>query len=363
MRMIGNIPTDTDAERFSDYLVTQQIGNMVEESAAGDWAVWVEDDDHLDRAKSELHAFLQNPADAKYGAAVREAETLRKEQEKKQKKKRTQYVDVRTRWGQPSQWNAPVTLVLIALACVISIGTGSIMGGERVRREAVNLFTFTSVTPGAYERWQVERLAAIMAEKGPAAAAAESEAAGDGYADADDDEDVDRRPQVPRILAARIGYWLDHLKRGQVWRIITPIFIHWSILHLLFNMFWLRDLGGMIEVQRGTRVLLPLVLACAALPNLAQYLHHGPSAFGGMSGVVYGLFGYVWVKGRFQPYLHLGIAQQSTMIMMAWLFICMTGWVGPVANTAHVVGLLVGAAIAYAPVGWNKFRKQKAEAR
>ena len=63
--MIGTIPTDADAERFSDYLVTQQIGNMVEESAAGDWSVWVENDDHLDRAKSELHAFLQNPADAK----------------------------------------------------------------------------------------------------------------------------------------------------------------------------------------------------------------------------------------------------------------------------------------------------------
>jgi GlpG protein len=351
--MIGTIPSDNDAERFSDYLVTQQIGNMVEESAAGDWAVWIENDDHLDRAKSELHAFLRNPADVKYGAATREAQTLRKQQEKKQKTKRTQYVDVRTRWGQPSQWNAPVTLVLIALACVISVGTGSILGGERVRREAVDLFTFTSVASGAYEKWQVERFAAAHANDIAAAVAAGED---------EFDEDLDRRPRIGRILEARTGYWLDHLKRGQVWLIFTPIFIHWSILHLLFNMFWLRDLGGMIEVQRGTRVLLPLALACAALPNIAQYFHHGPSAFGGMSGVVYGLFGYVWVKGRFQPYLHLGIAQQSVMIMMAWLFICMTGLVGPVANTAHVVGLLVGAVVAYAPVGLKKLRK-KAEAR
>ena len=85
MRMIGTIPNDTDAERFSDYLLTQQIGNMVEESAAGDWAVWIENDDHIDRGKSELHAFLHHPMDPKYGAATRAAEGIRKEQEKKQK--------------------------------------------------------------------------------------------------------------------------------------------------------------------------------------------------------------------------------------------------------------------------------------
>ena len=158
------------------------------------------------------------------------------------------------------------------------------------------------------------------------------------------------------------GYWLDHLKHGQVWRPITPIFIHWSIFHLIFNLFWLRDLGGMIEVQRGTRILLPLVLAVAILSNVAQYYYEGPSAFGGMSGVNYGLFGYIWVKGRFQPYLGLGISQQSTMILMAWLFLCMTGWVGPIANAAHVVGLLVGAAVAYGPIGVKKL-SQRAEAK
>ena len=314
--MIGTIPSDADAERFSDYLVTQQIGNMVEESAAGDWAVWVENDDHLDRAKSELHQFLRNPADPRYGGASRAAEKIRKDQAKQQKRKRAEYVDVRTRWGRPSQWNAPVTLILMALSCVVAIGTGSILGGRHVREGAVNLVTFTEVYPdGVYEKWQ------------------------------------DQHPEVQTIPAARTGYWLDHIRRGQVWRLITPIFIHWSILHLLFNMFWLRDLGGMIELQRGTRILLPLVLAVAILSNIAQYYHHGPSSFGGMSGVNYGLFGYVWIKQRYQPYFGLGISQQSSMILIAWLFLCMTGWLGPIANTAHVVGLLSGAAIAYAPIG------------
>ena len=324
--MIGTIPTDADAERFSDYLVTQQIGNMVEESAAGDWAVWIEHDDHLDRAKSELHAFLQNPADGKYGAATRQAETLRKQQEKKQQKKRTQYVDVRTRWGQPSQWNAPLTLILIALACVISVGANSMrLGGSEPREPAMNTLMFASRDQAAFEKWF------------------------------DAHPELESRSRVAIFTA----YWVDHLKRGQVWRLVTPIFVHLSILHLLFNMFWLRDLGGMIELQRGTRILLLIVFACAILPNIAQYYRSGPS-FGGMSGVVYGLFGYVWIKGRYQPYLGIGIGQQSAMIMIAWLLLCMTGLVGPVANTAHVVGLLVGAAIAYGPIGWKKLRNKTA---
>jgi GlpG protein len=325
MRMIGTIPSDTDAERFSDYLVTQQIGNMVEESAAGDWAVWIEHDDQIDRGKSELHAFLQNPADPKYGAAVRQADTLRKEQEKQQKRSRTKYVDVRTRWGQPRQWAAPLTLILIVLSCLVSVGTGSIRLGMQPREQAIDLLMFASPDPDNQRAW------------------------------------LGRHPDVDDRVEFQTGYWLDHLRRGQVWRLVTPILVHLSILHLLFNMFWLRDLGAMIEVQRGTRYLLPIVLACAIIPNVAQYYVAGP-AFGGMSGVVYGLLGYVWVKGRYEPWLGLGIGQQTAVIMMAWLALGFTGMLGPIANAAHVGGLIVGAAIAYAPIALKRIRK-KAEAR
>src|SRR5687767_5018001 len=70
MRQIGSISSDHDAERFSDYLLTQGIGNMVEEGAGGGaWAVWVENDDHLDRGRSELEQFRANPADPRYEAA------------------------------------------------------------------------------------------------------------------------------------------------------------------------------------------------------------------------------------------------------------------------------------------------------
>jgi GlpG protein len=80
-----------------------------------------------------------------------------------------------------------------------------------------------------------------------------------------------------------------------------------------------------------------------------------------MSGVVYGLFGYVWMKARFQPELGLGIGPQTITILMIWFFLCMTPWfqslIGSgVANMAHASGLLAGMLIGYAPVVWRSFR-------
>ena len=328
MRLIGTIPTDADAQRFSAYLATHHIGSSIDESATGDFQVWIEDDDHVDRGKSELFAFLQNPSDPKYADALREAEALRKEQQRTRKKKRTQYVDVRTRWGQPRQWAAPLTLFLIALSCVISVGTNSIrFGGER-REDAVDLFRFAAVSE---KNW--DQKADVIA------VAARSDSKHEFF----------------------FRYWLLDLRSGQVWRLFTPMFLHWNIFHLLFNMFWLRDLGAMLEVQRGTWRLALLVILCSVFPFVCQNVVSGPW-FGGMSGVVYGLFGYVWVKGRYEPWLGLGISKQGAMLMIGWLLICMTGLIGPVANTAHVVGLIIGAMTAYAPVGSKMLRKKvKAE--
>ena len=76
-----------------------------------------------------------------------------------------------------------------------------------------------------------------------------------------------------------------------------------------------------------------------------------------MSAVNYALFGYIWIKGRFQPQLGLQVGEQTSIILMAWLFLCMTGWMGPVANAAHVAGLIAGAAIAYAPYLLRRLRR------
>jgi GlpG protein len=89
-----------------------------------------------------------------------------------------------------------------------------------------------------------------------------------------------------------------------------------------------------------------MVLFIAILSNFAQFMAHD-QYFGGMSGVVYGLFGYIWVKGRLEPESGFYLPQQTVIMMLAWYVICIMGWVGNVANWAHGVGLLTGVALGF----------------
>jgi GlpG protein len=63
------------------------------------------------------------------------------------------------------------------------------------------------------------------------------------------------------------------------------------------------------------------------------------------------------MKGKFQPYLGIGVAPQTVTVMMFWLVLCMTGLVGPVANVAHVAGLLGGLGFGYIPYGVSRLRR------
>ena len=142
-------------------------------------------------------------------------------------------------------------------------------------------------------------------------------------------------------LADDAGAPLPEIFGGQFWRLLTPIFLHFGIMHLVFNMLWLKDLGTVIERLSGTRSLFGLVLVSGLLSNLGQFAFAGPF-FGGMSGVVYALLGYVWMKSRFDPASRYHLEKQTVIMMIGWFFLCMTGLIGHVANYAHGFGLVVG---------------------
>jgi len=149
----------------------------------------------------------------------------------------------------------------------------------------------------------------------------------------------------------------EQILHGQVWRLITPIFLHYGPMHLLFNMMWLLDLGAMIERKRGMWIFLGIVLATGISANIAQFYWSGPYG-GGMSGVVYGLFGYIWVKSKVEPQLGLQVGQQTIMLMLVWMVICMMGLMGNIGNAAHLFGLITGMVLAHAPYSMHKLRRR-----
>ena len=145
----------------------------------------------------------------------------------------------------------------------------------------------------------------------------------------------------PLFISANDSGTLPEIAHGQVWRVLTPIFIHFGAIHLIFNLLWLKDLGSVIERVFGWTRLLALVLTSAVLSNLGQFYFTGPY-FGGMSGVVYSLFGFVWMRSKFDPACGLRLTTQTVVLMIGWFFFCMR--FGDIANYAHGIGLAVGMA-------------------
>jgi GlpG protein len=143
-----------------------------------------------------------------------------------------------------------------------------------------------------------------------------------------------------------MSYTVEH---GQWWRFITPMFIHFSWLHIVFNLLWVWEIGRKIEFTNSAVVLFVAVIASSLAANVTQYLLSGPSLFGGMSGVVFGLLGYSLIWSRLVPWKDVGLPSGIYIFMLVYLVVGFTGVIdllglGSLANGAHLGGLIGGFA-------------------
>ncbi len=295
MRQLGTIPQERDARLFADHL--EGLGMTTRVEPEGDaWAVWVYHEDHVPKAREEFAAFQKDPTAPRFKEAPRAAERIRKERKELDRQYRKNVKNFKGRWDGINYRGRPLTMTLVAICILVFIGESSPWGGYVIDR--LLLTSVTSIVrhePGMHQAHQLRDVAS-----------------------------------------------------GQVWRLVTPIFLHFGIFHIVFNMWALISFGSIIEYCRGTRNLLILVLISAVSSNMLQYMfmvnfYDFPRPFGGMSGVVYALFGYVWMKSLYEPEQGMVLHRRSVQYMIFWLVLCMAmqGLV-PVANAAHVGGLIVG---------------------
>jgi GlpG protein len=139
----------------------------------------------------------------------------------------------------------------------------------------------------------------------------------------------------------------DSFSAGQWWRVVTPMLIHFGILHLAMNAMWYWELGRRIEWRQGGLQLLGLTLLFSAVSNTIQYEFGGASLFGGLSGVLYGLLGHCWIFQMLAPNPIYRLPRGVLVMMLVWLVLCLSGLVsmlgfGDIANGAHVGGLIIG---------------------
>ncbi|MBC53639.1 MAG: hypothetical protein CMQ34_07360 [Gammaproteobacteria bacterium] len=125
-------------------------------------------------------------------------------------------------------------------------------------------------------------------------------------------------------------------------RTLTPALLHFGAVHLVFNLLWLWYFGRMIEPVLGGWRTLALMLLTAFGGNMAQYLWSGNGMFGGMSGVVYGLLGFIWMWQTVQPQSALRLPTAMIMVFLVALVLMGILASGMIATAAHLGGLLSG---------------------
>ncbi|MFG1606989.1 rhomboid family intramembrane serine protease [Actinoplanes sp. NPDC049265] len=134
---------------------------------------------------------------------------------------------------------------------------------------------------------------------------------------------------------------------GEWWRLITAMFLHYGVLHLLMNMYALWILGRELEASLGRLRYLGLYLLAGLGGNVASYLFDPRSISVGASTAVFGLMAAIFVILR---RLNRSVAPIAPVIVINLIF---TFVVSNISIAGHLGGLIAGGlaagVLAYAP--------------
>jgi len=323
MRRIGTLTDSSLARRFCDYLVTLSIDATTDsDSEPGNdqpgaiWNIWIRNETDVDKAKQEFVAFAESPDSDRY-QVEEEVSRIRNDRISEHQRRVTQQRDmVRSMpsdHGGPlagaavRQQSIPVTIGIIVIAVVASFT--SEFGGRPGAR--------ITETPTFAQKTYLGLSFVDLRD----------------YVKSNDDP-------------------FASIRKGEVWRFVTPMFLHGDTFHLAFNMLWIFFLGSAIERLHGSLFFLLLTLSTqiagmmlqVMLPEadfMPEALRGSPFAIGA-SGAVYGLFGYLWIRPMIDPSYPIHMVPMNVVLMLGWLVACMTPLIPNVANGAHLGGLLAG---------------------
>ena len=288
MRKIDSLENKNQLETIQYYLYYHDIETFSYEDPS-DFDLWVLNDNEQQRAKSLILKFNSNPnsADCLLQVERGKKQYFKDVRQEKIDEKKTQFIDVRKDLFRGNKFvDSPYTMVLILVCC--------------------SLF-FLQFFDNNYT---LKRIFWISQDF------------------------------VGNQLGVKSFY---EIWNGEIWRLITPALLHHDLLHLGFNMWWLYQLGGKVEKVESRFFYIVLLLVIAAFSNVAYYLVAGPN-FEGMSGVIYGLVGYLWAKESMGLRASYGLDPSLVRFFIIWYIFCLilTFFGFHIANTVHGVGAVMG---------------------
>jgi GlpG protein len=323
MRRIGFIEGSSDAGRFCDYLISQQIHAVAEPEGADSqrFAIWVKEEQRLEEAGQALQLYLADPADGRF-AASKQAAAVRAQEEADRRRRLKNVKKLPRSSGHPLAGDrAPLTFAAIAVCVIAGFLTGfgnPRIGVDQLRRER------PTMESRVYDALTF----------------------------------VNRHDVPPRVHPDTVPF--ISIRKGEVWRVLTPAILHGSIGHLAMNMMGLFFLGTAIERIHGARWLAVLLLGTALVSSLVQV--YWPPALGGgvlfvgASGVTYGLFGFVLIRPRFDPSYPVRLPPMFQLVGLGFIVLGVLNVVPGIANGGHIGGLAAGMLFAALPPGadWRR---------
>lgn len=135
---------------------------------------------------------------------------------------------------------------------------------------------------------------------------------------------------------------------GQIWPLLMSVFVHFTLWHLAFNVYWLWHLGSRLEGAIGSARYLAFVVFAAFVSSAWQLVVSDQTGIGA-SGVGYALFGYMWVRRDSFPRFQDVLSRTTQQLFILWLVGCVLATrleLFNVGNAAHFSGLMFGIAVA-----------------
>jgi membrane associated rhomboid family serine protease len=134
------------------------------------------------------------------------------------------------------------------------------------------------------------------------------------------------------------------------WTLVTYMFLHTSLLHLLFNMLVLYFFGTALETRAGNRQLLAIFFTSGILSAIGYTFLSGPifsispGPMIGASGAIYGVFAALtMLEPDIRVYVYfIPMKLKHALVLFALFDFLMAGSSDMIAHTAHLSGLFVG---------------------